>query len=299
MSRWADQYLADSQAPSLGLYLIPTPLDMDKATGFDVVRSSDSKHLFPGDGEQVRLFLRGYEAARQGERPYLLMVAGDVEPELWGPYGTDAQRLHAARVHRNECGDEDGLYRVDATGSVTVQPVRGRRTVSLSPATIEGLRASARKDIEAARLLDGAAVLVDSGWTQTADAVTRNGVKCAAESPRAVCWCLRGALLRACLQIGLTKLVATGQPALLAVDAKGEWTASVRGRAFRAAAVAVLGHEPSQLASLPAILTNWNDTTAMSGETVARRLRDAAARVRLRIETVQAGIRETEHAAAE
>ena len=125
MSKWADQYLADSQAPSLGLYLIPTPLDMDKATGFDVVRSSNSKHLFSGDGEQVRLFRRGYEAARQGERPYLLMVAGDVKPELWGPYETDAQRLHAARVHRNECGDEDGLYRVDATGSVTVQPFGG------------------------------------------------------------------------------------------------------------------------------------------------------------------------------
>ena len=181
--------------------------------------------------------------------------------------------------------------------------------MSLSPETIKGLRESARKDSEAARLLDCAASLVDSGWTQTADAVTANGVKCAAESPQAVRWCMRGALLRACLQIGLTKLVDTRQPgglnrgarqpALLVVDARGEWTASVRGRAFRAAAVAALGHEPSQLASLPAILTNWNDTTAMSGETVARRLRDADAQVRLRIETVQAGIREAEHAAAE
>ena len=46
--------------------------------------------------------------------------------------------------------------------------------------------------------------------------------------------------------------------------------------------------------NLPAIITNWNDTTAMSGESVARVLRAAAARVRLRIRKVGRGIAEAE-----
>lgn len=164
----------------------------------------------------------------------------------------------------------------------------------LSPETIAGLRDSVAKDQEAALLLDSAARFVDRGWTQTYDAVNRHGVSVPPHSPQAVCWCMRGALLRGCVAIGIVELIDTGRPFFDAVDVDRERTTSIRGRAFRAAAVAALGHEPSQLASLPAIITNWNDTTALSGETVARRLRAAAATVRRRIREVERGIADAE-----
>lgn len=44
---------------------------------------------------------------------YLLVVVGDVEPELMGPYKSDALRLQAARTWRQEKGDEDGIFRID------------------------------------------------------------------------------------------------------------------------------------------------------------------------------------------
>lgn len=44
---------------------------------------------------------------------YLLVVRGDVEPELHGPYSSDGARVIAARSHREEDGSEDGLYRLD------------------------------------------------------------------------------------------------------------------------------------------------------------------------------------------
>ena len=164
----------------------------------------------------------------------------------------------------------------------------------LSPETIAGLRDSVAKDQEAALLLDSAAGFVDRGWTQTCDAVNRHGVSVPPHSPQAVCWCMRGALLRGCVEVGIVELIDHGRPFLVTRDVDRERTASVRGRAFRAAAVAVLGHEPSQLASLPAIITNWTDTTALSGETVARRLRAAAATVRRRIREVERGIADAE-----
>ena len=167
----------------------------------------------------------------------------------------------------------------------------------LSSETIEGLRASSRKDIEAARLLDCAAVLVDKGWAQCTDAVTGRGVKVPAHSRRARCWCMLGAIRAASVRIGLTKLVDTGAVCRQRVETA--FSMSVLDRALWAAARAILGRDPKPHADTATIITNWNDTTAMSGETVARRLRDAAARVRLRIATVQAGIREAEHAAAE
>ena len=51
---------------------------------------------------------------------------GDVEPELLGPFGTESSRTDRARLHREEHGDEDGLYRVNATGTVDVDSYTGR-----------------------------------------------------------------------------------------------------------------------------------------------------------------------------
>ncbi len=57
--------------------------------------------------------------AKKNEPPkvnrYLVIVVGDVDPYLQGPYKTDATRLAAARRYRkNDDGDlSDGMYRLD------------------------------------------------------------------------------------------------------------------------------------------------------------------------------------------
>ena len=61
----------------------------------------------------------------QEPRLHLLSIAGDVEPELHGPFSTEAIRDDAARLHRKEHGDEDGLFRVDATGNVEIASFTG------------------------------------------------------------------------------------------------------------------------------------------------------------------------------
>lgn len=45
---------------------------------------------------------------------YLVVVSGDVEPNLWGPYATEEARDQAAKDHRKEDSDmNDGLYPLD------------------------------------------------------------------------------------------------------------------------------------------------------------------------------------------
>ena len=55
---------------------------------------------------------------------YLLVMHGDVEPELRGPF-TDDERTDRARLWRKENGDEDGLFRVDAAGHVEIASFTG------------------------------------------------------------------------------------------------------------------------------------------------------------------------------
>ena len=57
------------------------------------------------------------EANGEVTQRYLLYVWGSVEPELHGPYATDAERIEAARALAS---DEDGVFRLDAAGSVEV-----------------------------------------------------------------------------------------------------------------------------------------------------------------------------------
>ena len=158
----------------------------------------------------------------------------------------------------------------------------------MRPETIEGLRASVAKDREAARLLDCAASCVDRGWTQCTDAVTGRGVKVAPYSRRARCWCMLGALRAASVHIGLTRLVDTGAAGLQPKDTA--FSTSVFERVLWAAARAILGRDPKPNAHTITIVTQWNDTTAMSGESVARRLRDAAALIRARIADVSEAV---------
>ena len=79
----ADTFLSDTEAPSLGLYLVKTP----NGIAYEVKRASDDEFLFCGDRAQVRLFLRGYAAA-QGQEPRLLVLWRDVEPQVSGRTAT-------------------------------------------------------------------------------------------------------------------------------------------------------------------------------------------------------------------
>ena len=62
------------------------------------------------------------EATGEVAQRYLLYVWGSVEPELHGPYATDEERIEAARALAS---DEDGVFRVDATGAVEVAAFAG------------------------------------------------------------------------------------------------------------------------------------------------------------------------------
>ena len=61
----------------------------------------------------------------QEPKLHLLSIAGDVEPELSGQYDTEDERVAAAQDYRRAHGPEDGLFRVDATGTVKVDTFTG------------------------------------------------------------------------------------------------------------------------------------------------------------------------------
>jgi hypothetical protein len=59
-------------------------------------------------------------------RHYLLVVVGDIEPELRGPFLSAAVRDKAAKRHKARRADADGLFRLDV-------PARGRPEVGAYP----------------------------------------------------------------------------------------------------------------------------------------------------------------------
>ena len=56
---------------------------------------------------------------------WLLVIEGDVEPSVDGPYRTEEARTNAARVHRSTFGDGDGLYRLDVGDVASVSNFTG------------------------------------------------------------------------------------------------------------------------------------------------------------------------------
>ena len=64
-------------------------------------------------------------AGTPAAQPYLLVMVGDVEPALLGPFAGDQARLDAARRYRDTRGDRDGLYRVDSPCLPTIRPFSG------------------------------------------------------------------------------------------------------------------------------------------------------------------------------
>ena len=67
------------------------------------------------------------DGGMSAEALYLLVIHGDVEPELLGPFSTESSRTDRARLHREEHWRlRTYLYRVNATGTVDVDSYTGR-----------------------------------------------------------------------------------------------------------------------------------------------------------------------------
>ena len=56
---------------------------------------------------------------------FLLLIEGDIEPHILGPYKSDAIRLKVARRRRLQHGDDDGLFRMDVSGYVNIDTFSG------------------------------------------------------------------------------------------------------------------------------------------------------------------------------
>ncbi len=84
------------------------------------------------DGRQLLSELR--DLPRSPDRKlHLLSIMGDVEPVLSGPFKDEKDRVEAAQDYRRAHGDEDGLYRIDATGDVTVDTFTGNELLPDHP----------------------------------------------------------------------------------------------------------------------------------------------------------------------
>lgn len=57
--------------------------------------------------------------APSGNDQYLLIMEGDVEPVLQGPFRTDEERLARAQAQRAK-SDEDGVYRIDVSAGASI-----------------------------------------------------------------------------------------------------------------------------------------------------------------------------------
>ena len=103
--------------------------------------------------------------------------------------------------------------------------------------------------------------------------------------------CALGAIRAANVRIGLVTLYQDAH-GRLCPRPMYPFAQSVYGRALWAAAQAMVGRAPKHEAMTASIITRWNDTEAMSGATVARKMRDGAAIIRTRSRDVQRGIAE-------
>ena len=56
------------------------------------------------------------EALSQTTPFYLLIVYGDIDPEVIGPFADEDQRDNAALVFRRNHGDEDGIFMLSVAG---------------------------------------------------------------------------------------------------------------------------------------------------------------------------------------
>ena len=161
----------------------------------------------------------------------------------------------------------------------------------LSAQTIEGLHDSILRDTEAAQVLERAAFRIErDGWTHGVEAESCTARMVPYHARVAVRFCMRGAMFRALLDLGFTKLVHRPGD-----DEPEVWdgtvnTSSVRARAFGAAAHVILGQPADPMSNLPRIVSHWNDNTPVSGRQAARKLRQGARHIRQRIADVKRGL---------
>ena len=64
-------------------------------------------------------------AAPPADRLYLLCMWGDVDPQVCGPYRDEQERTEAAQDSRRAHGEDNGLFRIDANGSLRVSSFTG------------------------------------------------------------------------------------------------------------------------------------------------------------------------------
>lgn len=58
--------------------------------------------------------------AKTRKRLYLMVVWGDVQPELRGPFKSEQHRLEYARKIRRINGDSDGIYPINVSGTAAI-----------------------------------------------------------------------------------------------------------------------------------------------------------------------------------
>ena len=151
---------------------------------------------------------------------------------------------------------------------------------------VKRLRASNEYDLTAARLLDGAAVCVEKGWTQNSNARDEHGVDTDAYGPDAVCWCAQGALHAASHRIGLTVVDEWG----CVTYAQPDLASHAEPRARYALQFGFYGKEDESTRRIS--ITGWNDRSEQTQRAVVEAFRRGAAHIRERIECVQKGIKE-------
>ena len=152
------------------------------------------------------------------------------------------------------------------------------------------LRARNDIDLDAARLLDCAAVKVEQGWTQTANARDGLGEPVQPHDPAAVCWCAHGAINMAAYQIGVTVTDDCGQVLFARVE-----SGSILDRARLAVRLTIERPAASMLAMSGLSIAKWNDKPERTAGAVAAKLRAGAGKLRLHIERTQRRIAEIEH----
>jgi hypothetical protein len=78
------------------------------------LNDEELKQKIIGKMDAIHKEMLTLESQKDKPKLYLLTTIGDVEPELSGPFKTEASRLKTANDHRqNDPDKEDGLFKLD------------------------------------------------------------------------------------------------------------------------------------------------------------------------------------------
>ena len=144
------------------------------------------------------------------------------------------------------------------------------------------LRTLSDIDLTAARLLDCAAVKVEQGWTQTANARDGLAELVQPHDPAAVCWCAHGAINAAAYRIGVTCSDDCGQLLFAGTE-----SGIILDRARLAVRLAIERPAASMEAMSGVSIAQWNDKPARTAGAVAAKLRLTVERAQRRIAEIE------------